>query len=131
MRHWKNYRPKNCEQLRYLRARCILKARSRRYSAVALGSGLAISNGRLSGKVKGAGNNTKHVVQGKLPGQCGDGKLLRYTEIGVFYLNRFNDLNELRKAIADYIDYYNNERISLKLKGLSPVEYRTQAQKAA
>ncbi|HBQ4932420.1 TPA: IS3 family transposase, partial [Klebsiella pneumoniae] len=22
--------------------------------------------------------------------------------------------------------YYNNERISLKLKGLSPVEYRTQ-----
>ncbi|HEG4525310.1 MULTISPECIES: IS3 family transposase, partial [Enterobacterales] len=26
---------------------------------------------------------------------------------------------------------YNNERISLKLKGLSPVEYRTQALKAA
>ncbi|HEF8948090.1 TPA: IS3 family transposase, partial [Klebsiella pneumoniae] len=25
----------------------------------------------------------------------------------------------------------NNERISLKLKGLSPVEYRTQALKAA
>lgn len=47
-----------------------------------------------------------------------------------FYLNRFSDLNELRKAIEDYIDYYNNERISLKLKGLSPVEYRTQALKA-
>lgn len=44
-----------------------------------------------------------------------------------FYLNRFSDLNELRKAIEDYIHYYNNERISLKLKGLSPVEYRTQA----
>ena len=42
-----------------------------------------------------------------------------------FYLNRFSDLNELRKAIEDYIHYYNNERISLKLKGLSPVEYRT------
>ncbi|MGS3399657.1 IS3 family transposase, partial [Citrobacter amalonaticus] len=27
--------------------------------------------------------------------------------------------------------YYNNERISLKLKGLSPVEYRAQALKAA
>ncbi|MCM6309313.1 integrase core domain-containing protein, partial [Klebsiella pneumoniae] len=26
---------------------------------------------------------------------------------------------------------YNNERISLKLKGLSPVEYRTQALRAA
>ncbi|MEE1238900.1 MAG: IS3 family transposase, partial [Acutalibacteraceae bacterium] len=24
-----------------------------------------------------------------------------------------------------YIDYYNNERISLKLKGMSPVQYRT------
>ncbi|WKC53298.1 IS3 family transposase [Klebsiella pneumoniae subsp. pneumoniae] len=29
------------------------------------------------------------------------------------------------------IHYYNNERISLKLKGLSPVEYRTQALRAA
>ncbi|HHB6821446.1 TPA: IS3 family transposase, partial [Klebsiella pneumoniae] len=27
--------------------------------------------------------------------------------------------------------YYNSERISLKLKGLSPVEYRTQALRAA
>ncbi|MEE1075551.1 MAG: IS3 family transposase, partial [Acutalibacteraceae bacterium] len=24
-----------------------------------------------------------------------------------------------------YINYYNNERISLKLKGMSPVQYRT------
>ncbi|KAB1776978.1 IS3 family transposase [Klebsiella pneumoniae] len=37
----------------------------------------------------------------------------------------------LRKAVEDYIHYYNNERISLKLKGLSPVEYRTQALRAA
>lgn len=48
-----------------------------------------------------------------------------------FYLNKFSDLNELRKAIEDYIQYYNNERISLKLKGLSPVEYRIQALIAA
>lgn len=48
-----------------------------------------------------------------------------------FYLNRFSDLNELRQAIEDYIHYYNNERISLKLKGLSPVEYRTQTPIAA
>nr|MUC24166.1 IS3 family transposase [Klebsiella pneumoniae] len=27
--------------------------------------------------------------------------------------------------------YYNNERISLKLKGLSPVEYRTQSMRAS
>ncbi|MFR7855643.1 MAG: IS3 family transposase, partial [Acutalibacteraceae bacterium] len=24
-----------------------------------------------------------------------------------------------------YIHYYNNERISLKLKGMSPIQYRT------
>ncbi|MBU9843505.1 IS3 family transposase, partial [Rahnella ecdela] len=30
-----------------------------------------------------------------------------------------------------YIGYYNNERIKLKLKGLSPVEYRTRATAAA
>lgn len=48
-----------------------------------------------------------------------------------FYLNQFSSVAELRTAIEDYIQYYNNERISLKLQGLSPVEYRTQALKAA
>ncbi len=27
-------------------------------------------------------------------------------------------------AIVDYIDYYNNKRIKVKLKGLSPVQYQ-------
>ncbi|MBK5211570.1 MAG: IS3 family transposase, partial [Coriobacteriia bacterium] len=31
----------------------------------------------------------------------------------------------------DYIKWYNTERIQLKLKGLSPVDYRTQSQNAA
>ncbi|MCC2911093.1 IS3 family transposase, partial [Enterobacter asburiae] len=30
-----------------------------------------------------------------------------------------------------YIHYYNNERIKLKLNGMSPVQYRTQALSAA
>ncbi|WP_158651043.1 MULTISPECIES: IS3 family transposase, partial [Acinetobacter] len=30
-----------------------------------------------------------------------------------------------------YIHYYNHERIKVKLKGLSPVQYRTQSLKAA
>ena len=38
----------------------------------------------------------------------------------------FKDLYELEKAMVEYIDYYNNERIKAKLKGLSPVEYRQQ-----
>ena len=48
-----------------------------------------------------------------------------------FYLREFRSVSALRKAVEDYIHYYNNERISLKLKGLSPVEYRTQALGAA
>ncbi|OSM96918.1 integrase [Lonsdalea populi] len=40
-------------------------------------------------------------------------------------------MEELKKAIEEYILYYNHERISQKLKGLSPVGYRTQALEAA
>ncbi|WP_373760729.1 IS3 family transposase, partial [Streptococcus ferus] len=33
----------------------------------------------------------------------------------------------LERAITDYIFYYNNKRIKTKLKGLSPVQYRTKS----
>ncbi len=48
-----------------------------------------------------------------------------------YYLNKFKSTKELRRAIEEYIDYYNHERISSRLEGLSPVEYRTQVQLAA
>ena len=40
------------------------------------------------------------------------------------YEKTFQSLNQLEQAIVDYIDYYNNKRIKVKLKGLSPVQYR-------
>lgn len=43
-----------------------------------------------------------------------------------FYLNTFDSVEALRHGLADYIHYYNHDRIKLKLKGLSPVQYRTQ-----
>jgi transposase InsO family protein len=43
-----------------------------------------------------------------------------------YRLERFTSLEQLQKALARYIHYYNHERIRLKLKGLSPVQYRTQ-----
>jgi len=43
-----------------------------------------------------------------------------------FYLNKFGSVDELQKGIKKYIHYYNHHRIKLKLKGLSPVQYRTQ-----
>lgn len=43
----------------------------------------------------------------------------------------FKNADELIETIKEYIDYYNNKRIKLKLKGLSPIEYRNQALAAA
>ncbi len=34
--------------------------------------------------------------------------------------------SQLERELTRYIHYYNHERIMLKLKGLSPVQYRTQ-----
>ncbi|MBR8421256.1 IS3 family transposase, partial [Burkholderia dolosa] len=39
-----------------------------------------------------------------------------------FYLNEFDSVEQLQAGIQ----HYNHERIRLKLKGLSPVQYRTQ-----
>ncbi|WP_134989806.1 IS3 family transposase [Streptococcus oralis] len=43
------------------------------------------------------------------------------------YEKTFHSLEQLEQAIVDYIDYYNNKRIKIKLKGLSPVKYRTKS----
>ena len=49
----------------------------------------------------------------------------------MYHNETFKDANELIESIKEYIDYYNNERIKLKLKGLSPIQYRNQALVAA
>ena len=43
------------------------------------------------------------------------------------YEKSFQSLKQLEQAIVDYINYYNNKRIKVKLKGLSPVQYRTKS----
>ena len=39
----------------------------------------------------------------------------------------FESLDQLEKAMIEYIEYYNNQRITVKLKGLSPINYRQQS----
>lgn len=39
----------------------------------------------------------------------------------------FRTLDELRIEMEEYIDYYNNQRITTKLKGLTPAQYRNQS----
>ena len=42
------------------------------------------------------------------------------------YEKTFQSIEHLEQAIVDYINYYN-KRIKVKLKGLSPVQYRTKS----
>lgn len=45
----------------------------------------------------------------------------------LLYLQKFQSMEHFIDEIVDYIDYYNNRRIKVKLKGLSPVNYRIQS----
>ena len=47
----------------------------------------------------------------------------------MFYGNeyKYQSLKELRVAMEEYIEYYNTQRITTKLKGLTPVQFRNQS----
>jgi putative transposase len=47
------------------------------------------------------------------------------------YLQEFESIEHFKVELDQYINYYNYKRIKKKLKGLSPVQYRTQALQAA
>ena len=49
------------------------------------------------------------------------------SEIFYGYEKMFHSLEQLEQAIVDYIDYYNNKLIKVKLKGLISVQYRTKS----
>jgi len=74
----------------------------------------------------------KHLIKQSMSrkGNCYDNAVMEnffgILKSELFYLKKFTSLEELQKEVADYIHYYNYDRIKLKLKGLSPVQYRTQ-----
>ena len=43
----------------------------------------------------------------------------------LLYLKEFKSIEEFKNELERYIYYYNNKRIKGKLKGMSPVQYRT------
>jgi len=45
----------------------------------------------------------------------------------MYHRHHFSDADHLIEELHKYINYYNTERIKVKLKGLTPVEYRNQA----
>ena len=44
-----------------------------------------------------------------------------------YYLHKYETFEELKKAIDEYIHFYNHERYQERLNGLSPVEFRAKA----
>jgi putative transposase len=49
----------------------------------------------------------------------------------LLYLEEFESMEHFKQELEKYIYYYNHDRIKAKLKGKSPVQYRTLAQQAA
>jgi transposase InsO family protein len=42
----------------------------------------------------------------------------------LLYLQTFDSMEHFKAELVEYMDYYNNRRIKLKLKGMCPVQYR-------
>ena len=49
----------------------------------------------------------------------------------LLYLQDFESIEDFRMQLEEYMDYYNNRRIKGKLKGMSPVAFRTRSFVAA
>ena len=45
----------------------------------------------------------------------------------LLYLQDFDSMEHFKTELINYMDYYNNRRIKVKLKGLSPAIHRQQA----
>jgi len=78
--------------------------------------------------------NEKGIIQSmSRKGNCLDNSLMEnYFGImknEMFYEHEFEfkTLYDLEQAMIKYIDYYNKKRITVKLKGLCPLEYRQQS----
>ena len=42
----------------------------------------------------------------------------------LLYPEKFKSSDSFIKALDEYVEYYNNQRIKIKLNGMSPVKYR-------
>ena len=62
-------------------------------------------------------------------GNCLDNSMMenffRIMKSELLYAEKFESPEDFTKALEGYIDYYNNKRIKSRLKGKSPVQYRT------
>jgi len=79
----------------------------------------------------------KHQVTQSMSrkGNCYDNAVME-NFFGIFksellYLKEFESVDHFKNELEKYMEYYNHKRIKAKLKGMSPVQYRTHALTAA
>ena len=44
----------------------------------------------------------------------------------LLYINKYDNIEDFEKDLKKYILWYNNKRVKLRLKGMSPIQYRAQ-----
>ena len=75
--------------------------------------------------------NEKGIMQSmSIKGNCLDNAVMEnffaLMKNEVIYPNHYNCVEEFETDLQKYIQWYNNERIKLKLNGMSPIKYRAQ-----
>ncbi len=74
-----------------------------------------------------------HIIQSmSRKGNCLDNSVMENffgrLKVEMFYGEKFETVDEFVHCLKEYIHYWNNERISLALNGMIPVQYRTHSQ---
>jgi len=68
-------------------------------------------------------------------GNCFDNAVMEnffgHLKSELLYLKKFDSMEHFILELKEYIDYWNNKRVKVKLNGLSPVQYRIQSQLVA
>lgn len=71
----------------------------------------------------------RHITQSmSRKGNCLDNAIMEnffgLMKNELLYLQEWDSIDQFKNALRTYIRYYNNDRIKLRLKGKSPVQYR-------
>jgi len=78
----------------------------------------------------------RHITQSmSRKGNCLDNAMMEnffgLMKNELLYLQEWDSVNQFKTALRNYIRYYNNDRIKLRLNGKSPVQYRALFQSKA
>ena len=78
----------------------------------------------------------RHIAQSmSRKGNCLDNAMMEnffgLMKNELLYLQEWDSVNQFKTALRNYIRYYNNDRIKLRLNGKSPVQYRALFQSKA